>query len=290
MKRFFGKTNCEQCGGRYDSELPSCPNCGTKSREDAVQGYREMTILPFARQIALFLMGWLGFQVLALVVSQIDFVIAMGNHPSWGEAELIEFDKSIAHVGPVHFITYALLFAILSLIVWDGWKKNLRSFLQIRSVLIGMGIFVGLLAFSMIYSIILNAILAAAGGNYEPNGNENTIQDIVAGFPLVSFLVFGLVGPVCEELTYRVGLFSFFGRFGKVAAYLASALVFALIHFDFGSFGDPSALVVELYNLPSYLAAGILLSVAYHKGGFSASVIAHVLNNVLSVLLTLGAK
>lgn len=289
MKTFFGRTECEKCNQSYDSEMASCPSCHTPSRDNAVHGYKDITVIPFFRQIALFLMGWIGFQVIALIVSRIDFRMALINNPTWGETELSEYASSLTHVGPVHFIAYTVLFLALALITWDGWKKNLRSFLAIKNVLTGVVSFVIIFAASMLYSVILSAILNATGGGYEQNGNENAVEAIVVAYPLLSFLIFGIVGPICEELTYRVGLFSFCARFGKIAAYLASVIVFALIHFDFESFGNAEALLIELYNLPSYLIAGIGLSLAYHKGGFSASFIAHAINNMISVALTLGS-
>ena len=83
------------------------------------------------------------------------------------------------------------------------------------------------------------------------NDNENAIDSITNAYPLLSLLVFGIMGPVVEEFTYRVGLFSFIRRFNRPAAYIITIAIFALIHFNFQS----TNIVNELINLPSYIVA-----------------------------------
>lgn len=112
----------------------------------------------------------------------------------------------------------------------------------------------------------------------EVNTNQSTALDIATNYPIIAFIVMGLLGPICEELTYRVGLYSFFRRINKYLALAISALLFALIHFDF----QAENIVNELWSLPSYLFAGVVLGVAYEHRGPACSMTAHLLYNILA--------
>ena len=126
--------------------------------------------------------------------------------------------------------------------------------------------------------------------NTSVNTNETGINTITTAFPILSLIVFGILGPLCEEVTYRVGLFSSISQKLKpLWAYLITILIFGLIHFDFTALfsGNVDALIIELSNLPTYLVSGLLLCYFYTKEGFGVSSIAHIFNNLLSLLLTL---
>ena len=70
----------------------------------------------------------------------------------------------------------------------------------------------------------------------------------------------------------------------RLAAYLFATVVFGLIHMhDFAS-------VNEWLNFPSYLIAGGILAFTYDRFGLSASITAHVVNNLYAVILTLIAQ
>ncbi|MBQ0009374.1 MAG: CPBP family intramembrane metalloprotease, partial [Firmicutes bacterium] len=140
----------------------------------------------------------------------------------------------------------------------------------------GVVCFVAILFLGNIYSMILNV----AGVKIVNNDNQQAINVTSQNFTLTSMVIFGILGPICEEITYRVGLFSFLKRISKWLAYPVVVLVFALIHFNFSA----SSLTNELLNLPYYLLAGFALTFTYDKFGFAGSTIAHVLNNVISLL------
>ena len=120
---------------------------------------------------------------------------------------------------------------------------------------------------------------AAAG-----NENEEGLRSFIVIYPWMSLFILGFVGPICEELTYRVGLFGLLKRW-KWLAYIVSALVFAFMHFSFDAEGD--AMIVELINLPMYIFSGVMFALAYDKFGLSASLTAHIVNNVFAVSMTL---
>ena len=111
------------------------------------------------------------------------------------------------------------------------------------------------------------------------NNNEEGITSITTLFPVLSLLIFGIIGPFVEEITYRVGLFNLLRKWNRVLAYLGTALIFGLIHFDFKA----TDIVTEFINLPSYVVSGLLLCYFYEYAGFEASFLAHVTNNVFAI-------
>ena len=132
------------------------------------------------------------------------------------------------------------------------------------------------LAFSSIISIFHEV---------SDNVNQTAAIEYAQNYPIIAFFVVGIIGPVCEELTYRVGLYSFLRRINKYLAFTVTTIIFAFIHFNF----DAADIVNELWSLPSYLLAGFILTLAYEHRGPACSMTAHVLYNVFAFLVILGA-
>ena len=42
--------------------------------------------------------------------------------------------------------------------------------------------------------------------------------------------------------------------------------------------------IIELWNLPAYIVCGFVLVATYDLFGFGASTVAHILNNVISIV------
>ena len=96
----------------------------------------------------------------------------------------------------------------------------------------------------------------------------------------------------CHNAIARVGLFTLAKRFNHVLAYIVTALVFGLIHFNWAAFGagDSALLINELLNLPDYVLAGLIMCALYDKCGFAASATAHIVNNCVSLGFMLLAQ
>ena len=89
------------------------------------------------------------------------------------------------------------------------------------------------------------------------------------------------LAPIAEEAMFRGGVFGLLRRFSRVAAYGASALIFALYHIWSYALDDPTA---WLYLL-QYLPAGILLARMYEKtNSLWSSIFLHMTVNGVSML------
>ena len=229
-------------------------------------------MIPAVKQIAVFLTGWIGFRILALIVQIV--AIAIANRSGQDPVALL---NSVDGAMITNTVAYISLLIVLVLIINVDFVKLGKSFKNYQSYIAGAVCLVSIFAFTYIYSIFLSVLKLTT----TDNANESSLQEISASYKFLSLFVFGIIGPICEELTYRVGLFSYFKRKSRVLAYVITILVFALIHFNFST--DPAILLNEILNLPFYMFAAFAFSFTYEKFGLAGSLTAHIANNLISL-------
>ncbi len=270
MANLFKKNECYNCHSRYDVTRKTCPVCLSANDK-----FNELKIDPktlwlsWPSQLGLFLIGFFGLSVLGSILSSI-----------FANSGLDVYLASII----INSIAYLVVLGALIPIIFPHIKDIFNGFKSGKNIAMGFAFLGMMLASNFIYNLIVYVILKQP---QSVNNNEGAIESIVSIYPVASLLIFGIVGPICEELTYRLGLFTFFKRINRVLAYILTIIIFASIHFDFSSFANPEALRVELLALPTYVIAGFLLTFAYDKFSLSTSLIAHIANNVTAMLLQL---
>lgn len=282
------KVKCKVCHLKIDKDLDVCPFCGAKQhtineeKKDTIIANEKTfenkplelisrsKVISFSnlRHIILILIGTVGLTFGQLIFQSIVLAISGEN-----------FLYSSQGQGIVVFSAYAFIFLVFLLFLFrDNFKILKLFFSQYKTYLFSLSL--GTLL--IVVSFLLNLIIQRLG--YVQNVNQNSALELVATFPFLSFIVLGIIGPVVEELTYRVGLFGLIRKYNRLASFAVTALLFALIHFDFSSVTTASSLTNELINIPSYLISGIILCYAYEKFGISGCIIAHLFNNVIAVL------
>lgn len=276
---------CDHCRSFYHLNSSRCPVCYKPNP----QRLPKQNLFPFAsliwwKQLAAFLMGWLGINLINIVLILIFRSYARNK---FVDPNLIsEFLNSSSTYVLLNFLTYFILFIGLLFLIVKDILKILVSFKEVRAI--GKGVAYGLLliAATIFYNLIINNI----GLEVSDNVNEMAVTTLMANHPLLSFLAFVLIGPIVEEITYRVGLFSLLSRYRKWAAYLGTALLFGLIHMTISSSMSKAEIINELLNLPGYIIAGLILSYAYDREGIATSTYAHIFNNLTGFLLALLAN
>ncbi len=219
----------------------------------------------------LFLIGLIGLMAIEVFVGIVLLIV----NP---EFEIEESPLYLSGVNITNTISYLIIFGVLLALLFPRWKKILSYFKDWKTDLIGLIAGALLILLSAGYLNVISSITDPG-----TNANQEIAVNLIKAYPVTSIFVLGIIGPVCEELTYRYGLFSMIGKKNKILAYIITILVFAFIHFDF-----TGNMRIELLNLPSYLIAGGLLCYVYHRYGLNASIIAHVVNNVFSIVITLA--
>lgn len=283
----FHKDFCSSCGKRYDSALQNCPSCGTPNPEEEIaRSWKECTPLGLWREVFCFLYGLVGLQIIQIIVEVIVIAINKGQiyEPGMSNeayaAALTAFLSSGNGLAAIFFPTYAILFVGFIIALWKYLKPLAKRFANIKT-LWGIATVVVLYLFSFAYG---NLISRWTGG--ADNQNQNNVVSVINAYPVYSIIIFGFVGPFCEECAYRLGLMNALKRWNTIAAYILSALIFGFIHFDWTNAGS----AIEWLNLPPYIISGLALGITYDKFGFGASYVAHALNNTLSVILSLIAQ
>ncbi len=290
------KIKCPNCKLLIDDDSITCPYCGYKIDEDEIKSIKEekvkvnykkiededkkekkKSIKDFIKfesksqdlrykNIILFLVGFVALQVFATIF---QFIYMFNN----------TYLLYTSGIGFVNFAAYFLLFGSLILILNEDLLKLITRFKKGRTYLYGFSY--GFIL--IVVSILINIITSSLSGSSSSNNNQNNINSITSTLPILSILVFGIIGPFCEELTYRVGLFSFLNKKSRVLAYILTPIIFGFIHFDFTS----NDIINELINIPSYIVSGLLLSYFYDKEGVEVSFIAHATNNLVSIIITI---
>ncbi|MBO4541426.1 MAG: CPBP family intramembrane metalloprotease [Bacilli bacterium] len=283
MKNFAYRV-CGACQKRYDPTANECPHC---HREHPIEGnelFEHDVHVGWIKNLLFLLVGFAGFQIIGYLValfSQSAFLLSNNLHASKEELTrmLEEYVKQPSYSMLVNGLAYAIVFAILLLILGKHIKIYLRGFRGWKPYVAGLVGFFALIVTSISWSFIVNIIRPNTG----ENANQSTIVSLAIAYPVLSLLIFGVIGPVCEEFTYRIGLFSLCKRFSRILAYIVTPLVFGLIHFGWSSIPEGgAALITELLNIPDYIFAGVILAYLYDRYGIGASTTAHIFNNAFS--------
>ena len=257
---------CPNCETYYDPTLEKCPGC---HKHNELYLNRELNdkiayMHPIA-QIGLFLAG---FSLVGMLIAELICAL---------------FIRQIADDGIKRVLlllsTYLLMFAGLSTIVLTTRRKHFfKKYRNGLDYVYGIGYAITVILAASAVGALLSLFHTAADNN-----NQTAAIEIAKSYPLLAFFVIGFLGPICEELTYRVGLYSFFRRINKYLAFAITILVFALIHFDFMA----DDIINELWALPSYIISGFVLTLAYEHRGPACSMTAHVVYNIIAFCLML---
>ena len=165
---------------------------------------------------------------------------------------------------------FALPFLLLLLFRGLSAEKTALRLRPFKRQALPLVLFSGL-AVSLL-SVLLNYGVVLLGGTY-----SSASGGLSGGFgPL--FLAVALVPALLEELFFRSGILGTAESAGTGPAIVLTAVCFALVH---GS----------VQSLPGTLAAGLVYGwLCYSLQSVWAAVVAHLLNNTLSLLMAYGAN
>jgi membrane protease YdiL (CAAX protease family) len=225
------------------------------------------------RRSFLFFLGLVGLFLFAVLFTLLYSTLARQFLP---ELDYASFINSQVFLSYINFSTYIVLFGTILFYLRSFLISLLKVFLNFNNfkkgfmyglVIIGLNIFLG-----VIYQV-LNIQTTS-------NNNQELINSLVFSMPVISIITFVFLGPIVEEFTYRLGLFSLIAEKNKWLAYIITMIIFGFIHFDFTT----TNITNELLNMPFYLLAGLAFCYIFYKENFAVVTYAHILNNFISVL------
>ena len=266
----FKETKCPNCGAYHDQTLKQCPACH-KSNE-----LFELNRLPkrvlFLHPLAQMGMFLIGFALTGMLFGQL-FIGLFVSYTSWSKEV-----KSLVILSGAYIL---MLIGLLVVPLLTRRRLFLDRFKNGTDYIYGIAYAGTVVA---VGSVVASIIALMYKG--DTNANQTEAELIINNYPIIAFVVLGIIGPLCEELTYRVGLYSFLRRINKYLAFAITVVVFALIHFDFTS----ENIVDELVSLPSYLSCGFILTLAYEHRGPACSMTAHIAYNLFACITVLLKK
>ena len=266
-------TKCPNCGTYHDPTLEKCPGCNKNNELFSLNRLPKRVL--FLHPIVQIMMFLIGFAYAGMIVG--EFIIAIYVRQIPGD-DLIY--KSLVMMCIVYCL---MLFGLVTLVLSTRRKEAVSKFKNGHDYLFGLAYFGGLVLASIFLGLIINAFFTAPE---EINSNQQMADAVSKNYPIVSFILLGFVGPICEELTYRVGLYSFLRRINVYLAVIVTTIVFAFIHFEF----EADNMAAELWALPSYLISGFILTMAYEHRGPACSMTAHILYNLFAFALMFMEK
>lgn len=224
-------------------------------------------------RLILFVVGFLVLDIITVIIQ----LFVMAANPAFVDEKS---DLYITGLTMINSIRYLIIIFVFVVLLFPRLKVIALKFKNWKTDLIGLGAGFVLIGATILYSFVISQFV-----ELEVNQNEVAAEQMIKSFPILSVLILGILGPISEEITYRYGLFGCLKKKSIILAYILAILVFGIIHFDF-----TGNMQTELLNLPSYLIAGAILTFVYHKFGFNASIIAHIVNNLYAILVTLIAR
>lgn len=182
-----------------------------------------------------------------------------------------ELALSVAIISALYFS----LFGIMLFFVFKNKKYFISKIKDPTKYLYGLLFALATIAIEVAVSYVINVLFPA-----DTNANQQTVIDYTTNYPTLMFFVTVLIGPFCEEFTYRVGLYELLKEKNEIMAFIVSSLVFAFIHISFSD----TTLAAELTSYPIYLTIGLCFTYAYKKYGLPCSYVSHVMLNLISYM------
>lgn len=172
---------------------------------------------------------------------------------------------------------------LLIVLFWRPLLDSVRGAMRragptMRAVLVTFLVVVA--AKVVMQSLVTPLLSQLAGFGPVASANTQSAADSLRANPALAVL-FVVLGPLGEELSYRYGLFRLISRFNVVAAHVVTALVFGLQHVVVGWL-DGS--VEQLILLPGYAVTSLIWTIAYRRtGNLMVCFGSHLLGNALGV-------
>jgi membrane protease YdiL (CAAX protease family) len=266
-----------------DPTAANCPHCGKPGPYfKEAQSFKHHVHCGWPRQLIGFLVGWAGFQIAGLIVSLVMSTIYRSLNPSVTATEVNKWLETPWPSLGLTSIAYLLVAGGLFATHWSDRAELFKPFKHGLSYAFGVA--------GGITLLILSATWNTMAQNLWPwvtaNANQTALESMIKTSPIICVILLAFVAPICEEITYRVGLFGFLKRWNVYAAYIIAPIVFGLIHFGWQTIGT-DAVYVELIDIPSYIFAGVGFALIYDFFGFGASTVAHITNNLIGVSLSI---
>ena len=173
-------------------------------------------------------------------------------------------------------LVYLILFLVLALIYHKRLIHDLKEFkkeyvfIAFKNWMIGLGAM-----------FIANIVISSFGGELATNEEAN--RNLLAMYPISSFISMVFLGPIIEEITFRASFKKAFSKWYTFA--IVTSLLFGAAHIQ--TFFVTYDFIELLYLIP-YSALGFFFAKAFYEtDNIYTSYLAHLFHNGMCVILLL---
>lgn len=187
-------------------------------------------------------------------------------------------------------ISYLALYLIIFLIIFLFVRKELlkqgADFLKKPKEIIRKGL--SYWGYGLLIMILSNLLVSSLAGSIPVN--EQVARESLIEFPLYAIPVTIIIGPILEEIIFRLALRKAFNK--KIPYALCSAFIFGLLHvltaIDEYTLANLLNHWQEFLFIVPYGSLGYFFACAYYEtDNIFSSIIPHILHNSISVALVL---
>lgn len=176
----------------------------------------------------------------------------------------------------LNFVCYAIGGVFMVVTQWSFLRDDFGSFMEhpfmnALQIPISYGL---MMCFNSLVAILLVAVQSTSNPN-----NEAVVEIAVQNSgPARAAVIF--LAPIVEECIFRAGLFGLVRKYNRAAAYIVTALVFALYHIWGYALSDPANWIY----LIQYIPVTLLLCRAYERtNSIWGSIFFHMTVNYVSL-------
>ncbi len=202
----------------------------------------------------------------------------MAVHVLYTKILLRFFDMPMQFSVMLQIISYLVLGSVGVVLFWNELKEGISLWKE------HTGKTLGLFLVAYVLDILLSNLaffpIMYLNPEYQ-SLNEHSVAELQSKFPaLLLIIALGIMGPVAEEVVFRLAPISLTEKKGKkIMIVLVAAVLFMLVHMH--------AFTVEefLYNLPHFVTGSVYGIVMVLSRNVTIPILLHIMNNLPAIVL-----
>ena len=214
-----------------------------------------------------------GFKIFIILL-----LAYMAVHVLYTKILLRFFDMPMQFSVMLQIISYLVLGSVGVVLFWNELKEGISLWKKHTSKTLGL--FLVAYVLDILLSNLAFVPIMYLNPEYQ-SLNEHSVAELQGKFPaLLLIIALGIMGPVAEEVVFRLAPISLTEKKSKrIIVVLVAAVLFMLVHIH--------AFTVEefLYNLPHFVTGSVYGIVMVLSRNVTIPILLHIMNNLPAIVL-----
>ena len=216
---------CENCNKTYNENFYECPFCRTKNLNGNPKSIKNpFNYLDLTRSVLVLLFGLIILYLVQILIQVITQTVLLQNGYD------LEYIESFLLNGNFQFsaslVSYLLVIGSFIFITFPYLKYLKYFFKKWKEIIYTILLTVASILISLLYSYLIENFTFVKDSI---NENQSLIISAIQDNNALSFFSVVIFGPIAEEIVFRVGLFNSSKKFNKIAGYIITTVIFALL-------------------------------------------------------------